>query len=96
MPCAEVWTWRKHNIPDLIFQDLTLYPLYPDTLLIALTARRHEATVVTANLSYFDLLAWELRIHTLAARAQPPRACLLKETTCPITFLVTTLGRIAC
>jgi hypothetical protein len=37
--------------------------------LIILTARRHGATVVTANLSGSDLLARELRIHMLAVRA---------------------------
>lgn len=42
---------------------------FQNDALIALTARRHGATVVTANVSDFDLLARELRIHLLAARA---------------------------
>jgi predicted nucleic acid-binding protein len=42
---------------------------FQNDALIALTARRHGATVVTANVSDFDLLARELRIHMLAARA---------------------------
>jgi predicted nucleic acid-binding protein len=41
---------------------------FQNDALIALTARRHGATVVTANLSDFDVLARELRIHLLAAR----------------------------
>jgi predicted nucleic acid-binding protein len=42
---------------------------FQNDALIALTARRHGATVVTANLLDFDLLARELRIQMLAARA---------------------------
>jgi predicted nucleic acid-binding protein len=42
---------------------------FQNDALIALTARRHGATVVTANLSDFDLLAPELRVHVLAACA---------------------------
>ena len=41
---------------------------FQNDALIALTARRHGATVVTTNFSDFDLLAHELRIHLLAAR----------------------------
>lgn len=41
---------------------------FQNDALIALTARRHGAAVVTANLSDFDLLARELRIHILAAK----------------------------
>lgn len=41
---------------------------FQNDALIALTARRHGATVVTANQADFDLLARELRIHVLAAR----------------------------
>jgi predicted nucleic acid-binding protein len=42
---------------------------FQNDALIALTARRHGATLVTANLSDFDLLAQELRVHMLAAGA---------------------------
>lgn len=41
---------------------------FQNDALIALTARRHGAAVVTANLSDFALLAQELRIHILAAK----------------------------
>lgn len=41
---------------------------FQNDALIALTARRHGATVVTANFSDFTLLARELRIHILAAK----------------------------
>jgi predicted nucleic acid-binding protein len=50
--------WDRHKRRE--FQNDTL---------IALTARRRGATVVTANLSDFDVLVRELRIHLLAARA---------------------------
>lgn len=49
--------WDRHKQRE--FQNDTLIPL---------TARRHGATVVTTNLSDFDLLAREVRIHILAAR----------------------------
>jgi predicted nucleic acid-binding protein len=42
---------------------------FQNDALIALTARRHGATVVTANLSDFDLLARQVRIQLLAAGA---------------------------
>ena len=41
---------------------------FQNDALIALTARRYGATVVTANLSDFDLLARALRIHVLEAK----------------------------
>ena len=41
---------------------------FQNDALIALTARRYGATVVTANLSDFGLLARELRIHILTAK----------------------------
>jgi predicted nucleic acid-binding protein len=41
---------------------------FQNDALIALTARRYGATVVTANISDFDLLARALRIHVLAAK----------------------------
>ena len=41
---------------------------FQNDALIALTARRHGATVVTANSSDFELLRSELRISILAAR----------------------------
>jgi predicted nucleic acid-binding protein len=41
---------------------------FQNDALIALTARRYGATVVTANLSDFDLLARALRIHVLTAK----------------------------
>lgn len=42
---------------------------FQNDALIALTARRHGATVVTADLLDFDLLARDLRIHILAAES---------------------------
>jgi predicted nucleic acid-binding protein len=50
--------WDRHKRRD-----------FQNDALIALTARRHGATVVTANLSHFDLLAHELRVPMLAAGA---------------------------
>ena len=41
---------------------------FQNDALIALTARRHGATVVTVNISDFELLRSELRISVLAAR----------------------------
>ncbi|HEY7220716.1 MAG TPA: PIN domain-containing protein [Candidatus Binatia bacterium] len=41
---------------------------FQNDALIALTARRHSATVVTTNSSDFDLLRSEARISVLAAR----------------------------
>jgi predicted nucleic acid-binding protein len=41
---------------------------FQNDALIALTARRYGATVVTANLSDFTLLARALRIHILGAK----------------------------
>jgi predicted nucleic acid-binding protein len=41
---------------------------FQNDALIALTARRHGATVVTANSSDFELLGSELRVSVLAAR----------------------------
>jgi len=52
---GDVQGWDRNKRRD--FQNDTL---------IALTARRYGATVVTANLSDFDLLARELRIQMLA------------------------------
>lgn len=49
--------WDRHKRRE--FQNDTL---------IALTARRHGATVVTTNLSDFDLLAREVHIRILAVR----------------------------
>ena len=50
-------TWDIHKRRD-----------FQNDALIALTARRHGATVVTANTSDFELLRSELRISVLAAR----------------------------
>jgi predicted nucleic acid-binding protein len=50
--------WDRHKRRD-----------FQNDALIALTARCHGATVVTANRSDCDVLARELRIHMLAARA---------------------------
>jgi predicted nucleic acid-binding protein len=41
---------------------------FQNDALIALTARRHGATVVTANYSDFELLRSELRLPILAAK----------------------------
>jgi predicted nucleic acid-binding protein len=41
---------------------------FQNDVLIALTARRYGATVVTSNLSDFTLLAGALRIHILEAK----------------------------
>jgi predicted nucleic acid-binding protein len=49
--------WEKHKRRD-----------FQNDALIALTARRHGATVVTANFSDFDLLLRELRIRVLAVQ----------------------------
>jgi predicted nucleic acid-binding protein len=46
--------WDKHKRRDL-----------QNDVLIALTARRHGATVVTANVADFALLTRELRFHVL-------------------------------
>lgn len=50
-------TWDIHKRRD-----------FQNDALIALTARRHGATVVTANSSDFELLRSELRISVLPAR----------------------------
>lgn len=49
--------WDKHKRRD-----------FQNDALIALTARRHGATVVTANLADFDLLAHELQSRVLAVQ----------------------------
>jgi predicted nucleic acid-binding protein len=56
------------NIGDKQDWDINKRRDFQNDALIALTARRHGATVVTANSSDFDLLRSELRILVLAAR----------------------------
>ena len=46
-------------------RDINKWRDFQNDALIALTARRHGATVVTANFSDFDLLRSELRISVL-------------------------------
>lgn len=71
-PTAADW-WAAgrlvRKIGDLEGWDPNKRRAFQNDALIALTARRHRATVVTANVSDFDLLARELRIHLLAAHA---------------------------
>ena len=56
------------NIGDKKNWDINKRRDFQNDALIALTARRHGATVVTANSSDFELLRSELRISILAAR----------------------------
>ena len=56
------------NIGDKEDWDINKRRDFQNDALIALTARRHGATVVTANSSDFELLLSELRISILAAR----------------------------
>ena len=71
-PTAADW-WEAgrliHKIGDAEGWDRHKRREFQNDTLIALTARRHGATVVTAHLSDFDVLARELRIHLLAAGA---------------------------
>lgn len=55
------------NIGDKQDWDINKRRDFQNDALIALTARRHGATVVTANSSDFELLRSELRISVLAA-----------------------------
>ena len=54
---GDVQGWDRHKRRD-----------FQNDALIALTARRHGATVITANLSDFELLAHELKSRVLAAQ----------------------------
>lgn len=69
-PTATDW-WEAgrliRKIGDLQRWDRNKRRDFQNDALIALTARRHGATVVTANLADFELLARELRIPVLAA-----------------------------
>ena len=56
------------NIGDKKNWDINKRRDFQNDALIALTARRYGATVVTANSSDFELLRSELRISILAAR----------------------------
>jgi len=56
------------NIGDKQDWDINKRRDFQNDALIALTARRHGATVVTANSSDFELLRLELRISVLPAR----------------------------
>jgi predicted nucleic acid-binding protein len=56
------------NIGDKQDWDLNKRRDFQNDALIALTARRHGATVVTADYSDFDLLRSELRISVLPVR----------------------------
>ena len=69
-PLASDW-WEAgrlvRNIGDRQDWDIHKRRDFQNDALIALTARRHGATVVTANYSDFELLQSELRISILAA-----------------------------
>lgn len=56
------------KVGDRYGWDRTKRRSFQNDVLIALTARRHGATIVTANLSDFNLLAQELHIHILEVR----------------------------
>ena len=56
------------NIGDQQDWDVNKRREFQNDALIALTARRYGATIVTANRSDFELLRSELRISILAAR----------------------------
>lgn len=56
------------NIGDKQDWDLNKRRDFQNDALIALTARRHGATIVTADYSDFDLLRSELRISVLPIR----------------------------
>jgi predicted nucleic acid-binding protein len=64
---ADWWTAGRlvRNIGDKRHWDIHKRRDFQNDALIALTARRHGATVVTANYSDFDLLRSELRISVL-------------------------------
>src|SRR3989304_1274618 len=70
-PTASDW-WEAgrliRKIGDAEGWDRTKRRDFQNDALIALTARRHGATVVTADLSDFNLLARELRIPVLPAK----------------------------
>ena len=70
-PSAADW-WEVgrlvRNIGDRQGWDINKRRDFQNDALIALTARRHGATVVTANYSDFELLRSELRISILAAQ----------------------------
>ena len=70
-PSAADW-WEAgglvRNIGDKQDWDIHKRRDFQNDALIALTARRHGATVVAANYSDFELLRSELRISVLAAR----------------------------
>ena len=70
-PTASDW-WEAgrliQKIGDAEGWDINKRRDFQNDALIALTARRHGATVVTADLSDFNLLARELRISVLPAK----------------------------
>lgn len=70
-PTASDW-WEAgrliQKIGDAEGWDINKRRDFQNDALIALTARRHGATVVTADLSDFKLLARELRIAVLPAK----------------------------
>ena len=70
-PTASDW-WEAgklvRQIGDMEDWDRHKRREFQNDALIALTARRYGATVVTANVSDFALLARALRIHILAAQ----------------------------
>jgi predicted nucleic acid-binding protein len=68
-PSVADW-WRRliRNIGDSEGWDINKRRDFQNDALIALTARSHGATVVTANSSDFELLRSELRISIFAAR----------------------------
>ena len=67
---ADWWEASRlvRNIGDSEGWDINKRRDFQNDALIALTARSHGATVVTANSSDFELLRSELRISILAAR----------------------------
>lgn len=68
-PTAEDWWeagWLIREVGDAQRWDRSKRRDFQNDALIALTARRHGATVVTANRSDFTLLAREVRVAVLA------------------------------
>jgi predicted nucleic acid-binding protein len=67
---ADLWEAGRlvRNIGDRQGWDINKRRDFQNDALIALTARRHGATVVTANYSDFELLRSELRISILPAQ----------------------------
>ena len=67
---ADWWEAGKlvRNIGDKENWDINKRRDFQNDALIALTARRHDATVVTANNSDFEMLRLELGISVLPAR----------------------------